>query len=106
LETRGAVNFHKQKITEHANNPEDAGRRLIVLSKLKELNNAFASSDTNEENENALLDYSTEFYKTASAFDIIDVIQGPTGVDFNGDPKNERHFYFKRRDANLETRRC
>jgi hypothetical protein len=49
LETRGAVNFHKQKITEHANNPEDAGRRLIVLSKLKELNNAFASSDTNEE---------------------------------------------------------
>jgi hypothetical protein len=63
LETRGAVNFHKQKI-EHAN-PEDAGRRLIVLSKLKELNNAFASSDTNEENENALLDYSTEFYKTA-----------------------------------------
>jgi hypothetical protein len=34
-----------------------------VLSKLKELNNAFASSDTNEENENALLDYSTEFIK-------------------------------------------
>jgi hypothetical protein len=83
LETRGAVNFHKQKITEHANNTEDAGRRLIVLSKLKELNNAFASSDTNEENENALLDYSTEFYKNGvSAFDIIDVIQGPTGVDF------------------------
>jgi hypothetical protein len=53
-----------------------------VLSKLKELNNAFASSDTNEENENALLDYSTEFIKNASAFDIIDVIQGPTGADF------------------------